>query len=61
MGTITTLMIIVILNVGHFISAAMQPFFIVLSGLYIVYNIRKQIVNEGGLKNYLKGWLKWKK
>jgi len=61
MGNITTLIILVTLNVGHFISVALHPVFIVISGLYIIYNIRIQIVNAGGLKRYFKSWLKWKK
>lgn len=55
------LIIVLTLNVSHFISSSIAPIVTLASGVYVVYNIRLQVINAGGIKAYLKGWLKWRK
>jgi hypothetical protein len=55
------LIILLTLNFSHFISSSIAPIVTLVSGVYVLYNIRLQVINAGGISAYLKGWIKWKK
>lgn len=48
-----------LLFLTHFLDV-FRGLLVVLSLLYVVYNIRLQIIDAGGFKKYLKSFFNWK-
>lgn len=62
-STETIIALNTVMLVSHFMTNVYIVFkviLLVLSLLYVLYNLRVQINNAGGLKKYIKDFKKWK-